>query len=220
LNDLLKFVWNHPIAAVSAAIGLVWVVVVQILDGYHLIEFSKTMPPQLWTAVGAIIFFISIIITISRFEQSILGKIPSASPAPQAVAIPAVPITRTSTLAAAIPAAAPPDPPSVEFKPLLDYSPSDLVKMIEGKMRVEQDRLIAPYIGEKLKVDGNITDIRVNDSFGTIYLETEKPTVILYFRGHLISRLHTLKKGQRITVIGILDKVHSYAVELENCQFA
>jgi hypothetical protein len=68
-ENLANLFRRSPLAAIFAALSILWIAAVQIMDGYHFIEFASRFPSQVFTAIGAVIFGLSVFVMLGRWEE-------------------------------------------------------------------------------------------------------------------------------------------------------
>jgi len=99
---------------------------------------------------------------------------------------------------------------------IVDASPDRLLKFFEDYTRIEEQRLLEPYIDQwKIIRDAEITDI--TQPHPLVLCVYTKQKVRLIFNADWKPRVSVLSKGSRITAIGQIKRVEFY-LELENCE--
>lgn len=107
-----------------------------------------------------------------------------------------------------------------------DASVDDLVKLFQSHNSMQANRLLEPYLGQWMRVDGKFSDVRdVSGAsrFGAVaFIEptTRDPYVALVFSDPKVvqQRLSVLEPGTRIRAIGQIAKANGRMVQLENCE--
>jgi hypothetical protein len=97
-----------------------------------------------------------------------------------------------------------------------------------GRTTVQGNTLVEPYIGKWMKVSGVMRDVRKNEFFSQMTFERnprlERTDWLYYtdlymlFRGNWIQRVVILRPGDRLTVIGQIERVSSIDLQLNNCE--
>ena len=103
-------------------------------------------------------------------------------------------------------------------------TPQELTAMADKPTALEADRAVRPHIGKWLLIEYEIDDILPPDSYGiVVWLEMERkkgPTITTTcrFDKEWIDRIEILSAGDRITLIGRIDYIRKYKIELEQCE--
>jgi hypothetical protein len=108
---------------------------------------------------------------------------------------------------------------------IVDVTPETLLSFYEGRMGIEGDRLLAPYVGKWMKISGEIEDITSMlgvSSIGpmiTLAHDRDKiPNAILNFSGDQKDRVATLRRKQRITALCMIFGSLIHTISLSNCE--
>lgn len=106
-----------------------------------------------------------------------------------------------------------------------DVKPEDLLAIdhMDNLTRNERDRLLEPYIGQWLTVDGAVDDVqgKANDPTVYVYIREREHRVVANFKNDKV-RASSLRKGIPIRVMGSFHHVQGYieSIFLEDCEFA
>jgi len=107
-------------------------------------------------------------------------------------------------------------------KEFLQVTPEYLLSIREDRKytSVQIDRMLEPYIGKWMKIDGSIRDISSSCLMVRIPRPSEKYEdyyfdIALYFEAEWAGRFHALGAGHRVLAIGKLRRIYAGAVELE-----
>jgi hypothetical protein len=116
------------------------------------------------------------------------------------------------------------EPPPPPKKPnVIDVTPEYLAGLFKGLTSIQGQKLADTYLGKWMKVSGPLGDVGEFDVAGTqVVFNHGTYEVIVYMWFHdedyVNDRLSILKKGDRITVLGEIDRIRSVDVQLKHCQ--
>ena len=111
--------------------------------------------------------------------------------------------------------------PSAERR-IVDVTPQYLAGLFESYTSIQANSLAKPFIGKWMKVSGTLRNVGSFTSFSQVTFESKlgDAVVFMLFRDedYVANRLAVLKKGDRITVLGQIDRVEPSAVQLDDCE--
>jgi Mg2+/Co2+ transporter CorB len=85
-------------------------------------------------------------------------------------------------------------------------TPEQFMDMCRGKMAVEQDRIIGPFISKWLRTQIIVDDVSIpSSSGGAIWADEQSRRIISKFDKKWDTRLHVLFKGEHLEIIGKLN---------------
>lgn len=99
-----------------------------------------------------------------------------------------------------------------------------------GRTTFQGSALLEPYLGKWMKVSGVMRDVSKSEAgyFAQMTFERDPSldrtnwlyhtALYMLFRESWIPRVLILKRGQKVTVIGQIDRVTSYDMQLGNCE--
>jgi hypothetical protein len=123
------------------------------------------------------------------------------------------------TAALAEPSHQPPLSLNINDKTVVDVTPEYLISFFKDHVNVQAQRLLEPYIGQRMVVrDAEV--IQVSESFPGRLMVSTNAHVDLRFKEDWRPRVLVLRKGSRITAIGEIKGVSFGSVDLENCELA
>lgn len=79
-----RFCRDHPLPAIFGTLGIAWFIGVQVVDGYHMIHFASYLPPQIISAIGALLFAGSLVAILFRWDQRNSAGAPTPVSRPEA----------------------------------------------------------------------------------------------------------------------------------------
>jgi hypothetical protein len=210
LSEIRELLRSHPLGAVIAVLGAAWTVGVLVIDAYHLFEFGSSLPPQILEAIGLVVFFAATLSMLAKTHARLptIPKPPSSNFQTQ----PNLSIAKTANVPAI----------SNESRIFAQVSPEYLMDMVKDKMSTERDRLTQPFIGKWMNIDAVVHNVSTGDWRSKI--KTPNPSIPvmsqhdLEFLPEWNQRLEILTKGQKISVRGIIKRIDSSGVDLENCE--
>ena len=133
---------------------------------------------------------------------------------------PRKPTTSLVTTASAPPSDATEQKP--EKREFVDITPTFLIGIMSDstRTRVQNQRVIEPYIGKWLKITGNVNDIYPNSIFFCSEDHPDKQgyNLMLAPTDEWKSQFHLLERGRKITVIGKFTEVGSQCITLRECE--
>jgi hypothetical protein len=93
--------------------------------------------------------------------------------------------------------------------------------MFANLTHMEGKRLVAPYVGRWMEVEGKVDDVR--DSTGFVQVAFERVTgqamTLMYFRGkEWRQRVELLRRGDHLRVQGRINGVEAWGVDLDVCE--
>jgi hypothetical protein len=98
-------------------------------------------------------------------------------------------------------------------------TPEQFMDMCRGKMAVEQDRIIGPFINKWLRTQIIVDDVSIpSSSGGAIWAGEQSRRIISKFDKKWDARLHVLSKGEHLEIIGKIEHVDGSAVHLTECE--
>jgi hypothetical protein len=101
-----------------------------------------------------------------------------------------------------------------------DIDPASLLGFFKQHTDMQAQQLIAPFIGQWIKVTGTISDI-APVGFGRVSVFTEWPgRAQMVFSGECTERLYLMKKGDVITATGRIHEVRIRTVVLMDCELS
>jgi hypothetical protein len=175
--------------------------------------------------VGAVLIAVDIVVRLYRQTAS-RETGPSTHPPP--TLLPEIPMAPAP---AALPASAPvpvlaasPAPASASDRIIVDRTPEQLTASFKGVTGVQARDRIARYLGNWMRVSGTVSDVSmvtaelVSVRFAERSIMTYND-VVMYFRGKKwIDRLVLMNQGDKLSVIGKIDKVSPVSLDLEYCE--
>jgi len=92
--------------------------------------------------------------------------------------------------------------------------------MLEGRMRNEQSRVIAPFIGKWMNLSVIVEDVSIQPEFGPIWaVHSFDDTIIAFkFQHQWISRLEVLNKGQKVNIMGRIASIEVSMIIFDSCE--
>lgn len=134
---------------------------------------------------------------------------PSAtSPSPNPVTLPSMPGAATTKLS--------------DGRTIVNASPEYLCGFFKNHMHIQAQKLVAPFIGEWIKITGRVENIVDHSPHFlsvrlTEYLQL-KLTVFIYFESVWRHKLEQFKPGDQMTLIGRIDMVQEMSMDLKKCE--
>ena len=103
-----------------------------------------------------------------------------------------------------------------------EITPGYLVGISKGHTTVQAQKLAEVYLNKGMKVSGVVGDVEDRREYMRLHVywketESEEVSVFFSFGANWRDRILTLKKGQRITAKGRIDRCSSY-ISLEDCE--
>lgn len=103
----------------------------------------------------------------------------------------------------------------------LQATPTDLMKLCQGRTSVEARQLVAPYIGLTIRFNGTVSDVDNHHAAGyTVLVETgtSMSNVFCSFGEHWNESVEGLAIGQELTILGRIRKIEQYWINLDDCE--
>jgi hypothetical protein len=106
---------------------------------------------------------------------------------------------------------------------VIDVTPKYLVGLFRGQTSIQGQRLADIYLGKWMTVSGRLGDVDVFGSAGAqVVFQTGISDVVVYMwfedEEYVDERIAVLKKGDRISVLGKIDRIRSIDVQLKECR--
>jgi hypothetical protein len=204
----MDFFNRHPLAGIGLLLGPTIAIGSLILHAIALKEMG--LPVEIWVALGLAIFFLSVIGMLMKWDGDHLPPItvPSATFMPSPARLASTPAHSENA-----------------EKEFVNISVEYLRTLATGKMDTEKARIVAPFVGKWIRHTATVTDVYTSEHLGIIrdgYLGFERPTheFIFRFNSEWNDKLSVLSKGQTVALIGKIYNIHSYGLELIDCEFA
>jgi hypothetical protein len=122
----------------------------------------------------------------------------------------------------ASPKAQEPAPPITlpDGRVLIRERPEHLMRMCSKLLRIEADRVTAPYKGKWIKITGDVEDILKQSSTMFLYLtlRENKWCGMTFDSAAWADHLNLLVKGSRIRVLGKIESIHPDKLYLTECE--
>lgn len=104
---------------------------------------------------------------------------------------------------------------------LVNVAPFFLIDTLKEHTDIAGQKLIAPYIGKWMRVEGSVAD--VVDASGNPYVQvwTDEPhreLVSMRFRPSWLDHLSTFRRGDRIVAMGRVASADTVVVRFEDCE--
>jgi hypothetical protein len=98
-------------------------------------------------------------------------------------------------------------------------TPVDLMNLCGSKTSIQADLLTSNYIGNWLRVSGNLRNMghKMGIVLGSISIEDSR-TVMMLFDKEWKDRAAQLISGQEITVVGEIIEIHEFDLMLRHCE--
>jgi len=105
---------------------------------------------------------------------------------------------------------------------VVDVTPEYLVGFFHDHTSIQAQKLADAFIGKWMKVSGPIGNVGAFTTFSQVTFSNRRQIdgiVYMFFRNreYVEDRLSVLKKGDKITVLGQIDRI-DYDVQLDNCE--
>src|SRR6202165_4162405 len=100
---------------------------------------------------------------------------------------------------------------------MLAKTPEQLVAMCANLTSLQAKRLVAPYIGEWMEIEGPVENVHgSSDDFGAVRIEGR--LLAMFFQGKArLKQLELLARGDRIKVHGKISAISLFGVDLVDC---
>ena len=105
----------------------------------------------------------------------------------------------------------------------LEVSVSDLVGIVRETTTIEANRLKVPYIGNQIRVTANVNDVREPHREEQLVALREEPSgaiILAYFNKEWAEEIQELRKGQEITIVGLIKDINRFGIDLTSCLVA
>jgi hypothetical protein len=104
-----------------------------------------------------------------------------------------------------------------------ELTPKRLRSFYRENTSIQAAELTKNYIGQWMKVTGCLGEVIGNEfrsqvTFQHNYISLEYFVIFMYFREPHIDRLKILRRGDKLTVIGQIQRVESIELHLDNCE--
>jgi hypothetical protein len=105
----------------------------------------------------------------------------------------------------------------------VNQSLKELSSLRQGDTTLITDRLVAPYLGKWIKVDGSIENIMEGYQSVVVFLSVPKEFTRHFNLGLRFSKdweqyLNHLRKGESLIAAGKIVEISSGSIELQNCE--
>jgi hypothetical protein len=97
-------------------------------------------------------------------------------------------------------------------------TPEQLMDVCRGKMAVENDRIMAPFIKRWIRTQIIVDDVSIPSSGGTIWAGEASRRIISKFDKKWDTRLHLLFKREHLEINGKIEHVDGSAMHLTECE--
>jgi hypothetical protein len=105
-----------------------------------------------------------------------------------------------------------------------EVTPKYLNKLLEGRTKIQAQALVDIYVGKWMKVSGKLATVSspsepsftMQVTFKTKTLEFND--LYMFFSSKWRDRLAIMTIGQQITVVGKIDEVNAFGVQLKECE--
>ena len=102
---------------------------------------------------------------------------------------------------------------------LVSVPPKYLSGLYQGHIALQADKLVAPYLGEWMRLTGTIDDVRgLSTLIVTLREYMGMPIVLCLFEDTWREQLMRLIKEQAVTLEGRISVVGSTMVQLDSCE--
>src|SRR5271155_2521408 len=104
-----------------------------------------------------------------------------------------------------------------------ETTPTEIAEIISAHSTIQAQKLLAPYRGQWLRIEGKIQDISEYDhgfSMVTIDSRRGEPEIIFFFTDRKVveRRLFGLKRGTHAVIVGQIDWMKFNDIALTNCE--
>jgi hypothetical protein len=125
---------------------------------------------------------------------------------------PAAPLARTER--------PPPDTGKRGERVILDVTPEYLVSLFDGKLAIQANKLVAPYLDKWIYVSGPLGNVLGNGRLQVTWAfdPARRYSVYMYFDEAWQDRFAVLMPGQHLTVLGRITDVDGTGVKLKDCE--
>jgi hypothetical protein len=110
----------------------------------------------------------------------------------------------------------------IKEKIIVDVTPEYLMNLYKDNLSAQADKLVSPYIGNWIRVSGQIFDINGPDSLGEVTASFAKSGVLgvttMNYDKKWSSILLTMRRGQNITALCQILDASTIDVHLQNCE--
>jgi hypothetical protein len=157
-----------------------------------------------WVAVGINVYY--------RNPPEIASTTLSVSPSPIISSLQVIPSVMPSPSLQA----------SNESRSFTDATPNYLLQIYNNHTDIQASRLVQPYMGKWMKVEGIVEQVAPEPYGGGIYavIAYDKDAFLgLRFKANWHDRVFSLVKGDRIAVVGRLENVQPMGLTLSECEF-
>lgn len=94
-----------------------------------------------------------------------------------------------------------------------------LQDLFRDRTKIQAEKALEMYIGKWLKISGTLTDIDNNTLSGyKVHIQSQNPSIFLYFSRWEKRRLEILHKGDFITASGKITHINRNFITLERCE--
>jgi hypothetical protein len=89
-----------------------------------------------------------------------------------------------------------------------------------ANLAIEGKRIVAPYIGKWMQVEGSVEDVSELEQLGLLRLHIkEQPRVTMWFHAkEWLERLVVLRKGDHMIVQGQIEAIEATSISLDPCE--
>lgn len=104
---------------------------------------------------------------------------------------------------------------------VVKVTPEYLLGLFRQHTSIQAQRLIQPFLGQRMRVSGVIGDVSATSNFVSLVFGTDghlDPRLRMYFDLEWADRLAVLPRGTQLTVVGRIDEVSKGGLELEDCE--
>ena len=222
-----RFLGRHVGASIFGGVGIVLAAL-----GYadQAQAIATGFEPWALQATGAVLFVISVVMILYRFDQERPASAPaSAKPLPSAKPEKRPPQRPVET-SPPVPAPAPPVSTEDRIFVAENLAPDALMKMCEGKTSHQGQRAIQPFLGKWFRLSGVCADFNMlGDDFAVVrfarapiavFQDSSLPdmrSVSAYFRSGF-ERLEMLQGGEQMVVDGKIKEIDVLTFKLDHCE--
>jgi hypothetical protein len=216
---VLSFFQNHILTGIGLLVGPVIAIGGLILHAHDLV----TLVPSIYLAVfGLLLFFLSVIGILMKWDQQARSSAPAKAPAsaPAIRVATAPPAKTTPQTPQRIPVVISPPPALTKDRIFVETTVEYLLKLIEGKMQTEKQRIIQPFVGKWLAMELTVTEVYTGQHHASVQdNDHHKGTSFKFnFDPKWNDRLDVLAGGQKAKVIGKIGDIEKWGMTLVECE--
>jgi hypothetical protein len=108
-----------------------------------------------------------------------------------------------------------------EPRTIINFQPSYLTNLCKNQTGMQIERIVPPYVGKWLRVEGLVADIRSQPDFGYVHAQAHTADDVhlsMMFPLSAFTQLEILPVGHPIVVMGRIKHFNGKSLDLEPCE--